>query len=79
MRFNKLPPRRKLVRLFAYDENTGELRWRVTLSNRAPAGSVAGMTPSSDPKTCNLREAVVKHRRPVMAARPELGYDGGYG
>jgi hypothetical protein len=37
-----LPPQEELLRLFTYDHNTGELRWRVSLSHRSKVGTIAG-------------------------------------
>lgn len=37
-----LPPLETLQAAFSYDPETGALTWRVTLQNRAPAGSPAG-------------------------------------
>ena len=35
-------PHAELLRVLSYNAHTGEFRWRVTLSNRNPKGSVAG-------------------------------------
>ncbi len=35
-------PHAELLRVLSYDHWTGEMRWRVTLSNRAQAGAIAG-------------------------------------
>ena len=33
---------KRLKELLSYDPDTGEFRWRMTLNNRAPSGSVSG-------------------------------------
>lgn len=37
----------RLIELLSYDAKTGEFRWNVTRSWRAPAGSIAGTRPKS--------------------------------
>ena len=47
--YKALPPASELWELFDYKPLTGELIWRVTRSNRNPAGGVAGG------KSCRIR------------------------
>ena len=41
-RIQKELPHQELLRVLSYEHWTGEMRWRVTLSNRAQAGAIAG-------------------------------------
>lgn len=42
MKFNPMPPIERVRELLAYCPETGRFTWKVSLSNRAAAGSIAG-------------------------------------
>ena len=46
MKLKPLPSADRLRELLDYAPDTGTLRWKMTNSNRAPAGSIAGEAPS---------------------------------